>query len=311
MEMRQLEYALAVAKHRSFASAAEEIRITPSVLVQYINRLEAELGVCLFLKGNRLVRLTPSGEKFVTGVIGVVSDIKKIKPTVPKDYYDVTGELRLGILAVVGYYNLLNLLSSFQNSFADTRLSIVEGHCEKLLEMLLSNEIDASLVQIYKPDPCLTYFKLVTDKMVVVTNEEHRFASRKYVGIIELKSEEFVLPPPSSGLFFDFNNACKAAGFSPILAKTCYVARNIVSLVREGRVISAISGKVAEAEKADNLSIIDLRPTIPRKIFLAVRNTPDPSPTLKSFLVFAQQWLAEQIALEQVKNTLISTVLKR
>jgi DNA-binding transcriptional LysR family regulator len=310
MEMRQLEYALVVSKHRSFTSAAEEICISPSVLSQQIDSLEAELGVCLFLKGDWLVRLTPAGEKFFTCVGGIISDINKIKFAGKECHTAVNGELRLGILAVIGYYNLPNLLSSFHHSSVGMKINIVEGLCEKLLDMLFYNEVDAVFVQMHKPNPNLKYYKLVTDRMVVVTNKKHRFANRKVVDIKELQDEEFVLTPPTSGHFYDFNRACQIAGFSPILAKTCYVARNIVSLVREGPVISVVSRKVAEAEKADNISIIELNPAIQRGIYLAVRETSDSPPALKLFLNFAQQWLAEQDALEQAKNKLISTVLK-
>ena len=80
----------------------------------------------------------------------------------------------------------------------------------------------------------------------------------------------------------------------------------------EEPVITAISSKVAEAEKADNdnISIIELKPTIQRKIFLVVRNISDTPQTLKLFLDFTYQWLTTQTALEQAKNALISSVLK-
>ena len=83
---------------------------------------------------------------------------------------------------------------------------------------------------------------------------------------------------------------------------TCYIAKNIVSFVREGSVISVVSKKVAEAEKDDNISIIELNPTIQRRIVLAVRNTPDIPPTLKLFIDFAQLWHATQTAFEQAKK---------
>jgi DNA-binding transcriptional LysR family regulator len=313
MEIRQLEYALVVSKHLNLARAAEEIKISPSILSQQISKLEIELGVCLFLKGKRLVRLTPAGKEFIINAKRIITNLKEVKCT-GKEYSPVVnGELRLGVMAVIGYYNLPNLLSSFQQSFIGMRINIVEEQCEKLLDMLLSDKIDAAFVQIYNPNPNLKYCKLVTDRMVIVTNKKHRFANRKSVDIKELKNERFILTPPSSGHFYDFNKACQAAGFSPILAKTCYVAKNIVSFVSEEPVITAISSKVAEAEKADNdnISIIELKPTIQRKIFLVVRNISDTPQTLKLFLDFTYQWLTTQTALEQAKNALISSVLEK
>ncbi len=302
MEMHQLEYVLAVSKYCNFTRAAEETKISPSLLSQQISKLENELGICLFLKGNRSVRLTPAGEEFIINAKRIMTDIKEVKRTDKEYLHVVNGELRLGTLAVIGYYNMQNLLSSFHDSFIGIKIDIVEEQCEKLLDMLSSKKIDAAFVQIYKPDPNLKYYKLFTDKMVVVTNKKHRFANRESVDIKELQNEKFILPPPTSGHFYDFNNACQAAGFSPISAMTCYIAKNIVSFVREGLVISVISKKVAEAEKDDNISIIDLNPTIQRRISLVVRNTSDTPPTLKLFLDFAQQWHTTQTAFEQAKD---------
>jgi DNA-binding transcriptional LysR family regulator len=302
MEMHQLEYVLAVSKHLNLTRAAEENKISQSLLSQQISKLENELGICLFLRSNRSVRPTPAGEEFIINVKRIMSNIKEVKRT-DKEYSPVVnGELRLGTLAVIGYYNLRNLLSSFHENFIGIKIDIVEDQCEKLLDMLYSNKIDAAFVQIYRPNPNLKYYKLVTDKMAVVTNKKHRFANRESVDIKDLQNEKFILTPSTSGHFHDFNNACQAAGFSPILAMTCYIAKNIVSFVREGLFISVLSTKVAEAEKDDDISIIGLNPTIQRRIYLVVRNTSDTPPTLKLFLDFAQQWHATQTAFEQAKK---------
>ncbi|MFX4261515.1 LysR family transcriptional regulator [Pelotomaculum propionicicum] len=309
MEMHQLEYVLAVSKYRNFTRAAEEIKISQSSLSHQISLLEEELGICLFLKSNRSVRLTPSGEKFIINAKRIMTDINKVKRTDMEHLPVVDGELRLGTMAVIGYYSLRNLLSSFHESFKGINIDIVEDQCEKLLFMLSTRKIDAAFVQINKPDPNLKYYKLLTDKMVVVTNKKHRLANRESVDISELQGEKFILTPSSSGHFYDFNYACQAAGFSPIVVMTSYVAKNIVSFVSEGLGISVLSNKVAETEKDDNISIIELNPTIQRRISLAVRNTSDTPPTLKLFLDFVQQWNAAQDAFEQAKDKFLSSVL--
>lgn len=291
-----MEYILAVSKYCNFTRAAEEIKISQSSLSQQISMLENELGICLFLKSEQSVRLTPAGKAFIIEAQRIMSDIKIVKRT-NKEYLPVVNEeLRLGTLAVIGYYNLRSLLSTFHENFMEIKIDIVEEQCEILLDMLSSKKIDAAFVQINKPNPNLKYCKLLTDKMVVVTNKKHRFASRESVDIKELQDEKFILTPSTSGHFYDFNYACQAAGFSPIVVLTCYVANNIVSFVREGVGISVISKKVAEKEKDDNISIIELNPTIERRIFLVVRNTSDTPPALKFFLDYVKQWNEAQAA---------------
>jgi DNA-binding transcriptional LysR family regulator len=306
MEVHQLEYVLAVSKYLNFTRAAAEIKISQSSLSQQISMLENELGICLFLKSNRSARPTPAGEEFIISAKRIMSDIKKFTRTDKEYLPDVNGVLRLGTLAVIGYYNLRNLLSTFHESFIGIKIDIVEEQCENLLDMLSSKKIDAAFVQINKPHPNLKYYKLLTDKMVVVANKKHRFANSESVDIKELQDEKFILTPSTSGHFYDFNYACQAAGFSPIVEMTCYVAKNIVSFVREGLGISVLSNKVAETEKDDNISIIKLNPTIQRRISLVVRDTADTPPTLKLFLDFVQQWHAVQTALEQAKVKFLS-----
>lgn len=307
MEMHQLEYVLAVSKYCNFTRAAEEIKISQSSLSQRISMLENELGICLFLKSRQSVRLTPAGKAFVTEAKRIMSDIKKVKTN--KEYLPVVNEeLRLGTLAVIGYYNLRSLISTFHENFMEIKIDIVEEQCEILLDMLSSKKIDAAFVQINKPNPNLKYYKLLTDKMVVVTNKKHRFANRESVDIKELQDEKFILTPSTSGHFYDFNYACQAAGFSPIVAMTCYVANNIVSFVREGFGISVISKKVAEKEKDDNISIIELNPTIQRRIFLVVRNTSDTPPALKFFMDYVKQWNEAQAAFKLLSSIFKSNI---
>lgn len=291
-----MEYILAVSKYCNFTRAAEEIKISQSSLSQQISMLENELGICLFLKSKQSVRLTPAGKAFIIEAQRIMSDIKIVKRTNKQYLPAVNEELRLGTLAVIGYYNLRSLISTFHENFMEIKIDIVEDQCEILLDMLSSEKIDAAFVQINKPNPNLMYNKLLTDKMVVVTNKKHRFANRESVDIKELQDEKFILTPSTSGHFYDFNYACQAAGFSPIVVLTCYVANNIVSFVREGVGISVISKKVAEKEKDDNISIIELNPTIERRIFLVVRNTSDTPPALKFFLDYVKQWNEAQAA---------------
>ncbi len=310
MELHQLEYILAVSKYRNVKRAAEEIKISQSSLSQQIRMLENELGTCLFLKSKLSVRLTPAGEEFVIKAKRIMSDIKKVKITGEENLPVSGGELRLGTLAVIGYYNLRKLFSNFHESFSGIKINIVEEQCEKLLDLLSFEKIDAAFVQMDKPNPNLKYFKLLTDKMVVVTNKKHRFADRESLDIKELQNEKFILTPSTSGHFYDFNCACQTAGFSPFVVMTCYVAKNIVSFVREGLGISVLSNKVAETEKDNNISIIELNPTIQRRISLVVRDTPDKKPSLKLFLDFVQQWKAAQTAFEQAKSIFDSSIEK-
>lgn len=308
MEMHQLEYVLAVAKYHNFTRAAEEIKISQSSLSQQINKLENELGTSLFVRTTRSVQLTPAGSEFVTHAQRIMSGVSEARRCIQEYVSIVKGELKLGTLAVIGSYNLPNLVTSFQDNFPGIKLSLLEEQCEELLCMLHSSKIDAAFVQITKLNPNFRFYPLVSDKMVVVTSHRHPLANRVSVDIRELQNEKLILTPSTSG-HYQVINACQLAGFVPNVVLSCSVVKTMLAFVREELGITVLSSKVALAERDSSMRVIALTPTIPRKINLATRNSDDMPPTLKMFLKFIPQWLKTQAAIECAKVTAISSSL--
>jgi len=298
VEIHQLGYVLAVAHHQNFSRAAEDIKISQPSLSQQINKLESELGISLFERTTRFVQLTPAGREFVTHARRIMSELSEARRCIQEYVSIKKGHLSLGALAVIGYYNLPNLVSSFQENFPGIKLNILEGQCEELLCMLHSSKIDAAFVQITKSNHNFRLYTLVTDKMVLVTNHHHPLANRLSVDLKELQNEKFILTPATSGHYQDFHNSCLAANFIPNIVLNCAVVKTMLSFVREGLGITVLSSKVAAAERDAGIKIISLKPTIHREITLATRNSTDLPPALKVFLKFTSQWLKTHNALK-------------
>ncbi|NLI14315.1 LysR family transcriptional regulator [Pelotomaculum propionicicum] len=291
MEIHQLDYVLAVAHHQNFSRAAEDIKVSQPSLSQQITKLESELGTSLFERTTRYVQLTPAGREFVTHAKRILSEVSEARDCIQEYVSIKKGHLKLGALAVVGYYNLPNLMSSFQKKFPGIKLDILEGQCEDLLYMLHSSKIDAAFVQITKPNQSFRVNTLVTDKMVLVTNYLHPLANRLSVELKELQNEKFIITPATSGHYQDFHNACLIANFTPTIVMSCAVVKTMLSFVREGLGVTVLSSKVAEEERDAGIKIIPLTPSIHREIALVTRNNTGLPPALKVFLKFTSQWL--------------------
>lgn len=304
MEIHQLEYVLAVEKFNNFTRAAEEIRISQSSLSQQISKLENELGVSLFMRTTRSVKLTPAGKEFITYARRIWLELIQARHCVQEYTSIKKGHLSIGALTVIGHYNIPNLLSSFNKKFPFIKLNILEGQCEELLSMLQSSKIDAAFVQITKPNHKFRLFKLVTDRMVLVTNHQHPLANRLSVELKELKNEKFILTPATSGHHQDFYNASLAEDFIPDIVLNCSVVKTMLSFVREGLGITVLSSNVAAAECDAGVKIIPLTPAIHREIAMATRNCENVSPTLKLFLNFTSQWFKTQNGLKKPMSQL-------
>lgn len=290
MEIHQLEYVLAIAKHNNFTTAAKEINISQSSLSQQVSKLESELGVNLFVRTTRSVQLTPAGIEFVAHAKQAVAAFRETQRCISEYTTTEKGQITLGILPIVGYYPLPNLVASFNKIFPSINFQLLENQCTELLDMVLTTEIDAAIVQQTLPNPHLQFYNLLTDRMVLVTSKNHPLAAKKSVELAELKNEKFIIPPRPSGHYHDFLDACHSEGFEPDILMTCSHVRTILGLVREELAITMLSSSIAALDVDSTLSIIPLTPTIYRKIYLVLRTDSDISPILKLFVKFALQW---------------------
>ncbi|MDD2553229.1 MAG: LysR family transcriptional regulator, partial [Desulfotomaculaceae bacterium] len=281
MEIHQLEYVLAVANHKSFSRAAEEIKISQPSLSQQIFKLENELGTNLFVRTTRCVNLTPAGREFISHARNIMSELKQARHCIQEYATIKKGHLSFGALSVVGYYNIPNLVSCFQSKYPGIKLNIFEGKCEELLNMLHSTKIDAAFVQITKPDDRFRLYKLVTDVNVLVTNHGHPFANRRSVNLEELKNERFILSPATSGHYQNFCNSCQKAHFVPNVVLKCSVVKTMLGFVREGLGVTVLSSNVAAAEYDAGIKIIPITPEIQSEIALVTRNSANLPPILK------------------------------
>ncbi|KUK83975.1 MAG: Transcriptional regulator [Pelotomaculum thermopropionicum] len=293
MEIHQLEYVLAVAKYQGFTRAAKEIKISQPSLSQQICKLENELGISLFVRTTRSVQLTPAGEEFVTHAKRIMSEVNAARRCIHEYVSIEKGCLKIGVIAVIGYSHIPNLLASFQKNFPGIKLNLYEEQCGVLLHLLRSSKIDAAICQIPSTDPNFHFYPLITDQMVVVTSHRHPLANRKSVDLKELEDENFILTPPTSGHYHDFLNSCRSAGFVPKVIADCAIVNTMLGLVREELGITVLSSHVAAAATNRNpgFKIISLTPTIKRETVLVMRNNADLPPPLKVFLKFTSQWL--------------------
>ncbi len=301
MEIHQLEYVLAIAKYHNFTRAAEELKTSQSSLSQQISKLENELGINLFVRTTRSVHITQAGAEFIRHAKRIMAEVTETRRSINEFVSIEKGSISLGIIAVIGHSNIPNLLVSFQNNSHSIKINLVEGECLELLRMLNSSQIDAAICQLTNPDPNFQLYPLMTDKMVVVTNHLHPFATRKSVDIKELQNERLILTPPTSGHYQDFYNACMAAGFKPNVVVNCAIVKTMLGFVREGLGITVLSSHVVASEKDPSIEIIPLTPTIQRNTVLIIRNNADLPPTLKLFLKFTSQWVNTMNSLDNAK----------
>lgn len=293
MEIHQLQYIVAVAKHQNFTRAADEICLSQSSLSQQVGKLEEELGVRLFDRTTRSVALTPAGREFVAFSKRILAEIERSRQCMEKYVTLERGQIIIGALPIIGQLGLISLIAEFQNAYPGIQLEIREAGSRDLLDWLNSAEIDVAFLTPPDnlPDDIETY-PLLEDDLVLVTAKNHPLAGREVISLNEVAEERFISLNQHSGMYNVFLDACHKSGFNPNIAYTTSQVDTTFGLVAEGLGVAILSWRIARSSSLqDRLSIIKLDNKYTRVTALAVPKHPYVSPTIAAFREFTLNWV--------------------
>ncbi len=146
MNIQQLEYIVAVDTYRHFAKAAEASFVTQPTLSMMIQKLEEELGVKIFDRGQQPVQPTPIGTLIINQARIIVSQVKQVKNIVDEEKGVLQGSLRMGVIPTIAPYLLPELIRLHNLSNNEVELVIEEATTEQILEKVIGGTLDVGLL---------------------------------------------------------------------------------------------------------------------------------------------------------------------
>jgi len=215
MELRHLRYFEAVARHSHVTRAAAELHIAQPALSKQISQLEQELGVALFDRVGRNVRLTEAGEALLPHARAVMAQVEAPRAEMAERIGLRRGRATVGAPPTVGMQLLPPVLTAFNRQYPGIELRLHESGVQTLLDLLETGLTDVAVVTLPVEDEHLTVVPLFTEEMVIAVQREHPLATRERVTFTELRDEAWVLSPQNYELREATLSACQAAGFAP------------------------------------------------------------------------------------------------
>lgn len=146
--LRQLEFALAVAKHRHFKRAAEECNISQSALSLGIAELEKQLDTQIFERNNKQVLVTPIGEALLERAQRIFSDINDLTALAHNHQTPLAYPMTIGIIPTVAPYLLPKVLPVLSAEHPHFRFSVIEKQTERLIEKVRYGHIDTAIIAL-------------------------------------------------------------------------------------------------------------------------------------------------------------------
>lgn len=189
MTLQQLEYILAVNKHRHFVTAAESCGITQSTLSSMIRKLEEELDVIIFDRGAHPVRPTSAGEEILRQAQIVLFHAKQLKESSSGERQRLSGTLTLGITPTISPYIVPKLFRYFKEHYPAITLHPIEMHREGTLERLRKAEIDVAILSMPNPDPNMLEIPLYKERFAAYVSTEDPLYSKKELHFKDLPME--------------------------------------------------------------------------------------------------------------------------
>ncbi len=148
MTLQDLRYLVALVDHGHFGRAADACHVSQPTLSTQIKKLEDELGVTLFERTNRSVRVTEHGEEVVARARQILIDVEAILNVGRRISGPLVGTFSLGVIPTLGPYLLPWLVPALTNEYPELRLAIHEDLTASLLDRLISHRLDAALVAL-------------------------------------------------------------------------------------------------------------------------------------------------------------------
>jgi DNA-binding transcriptional LysR family regulator len=301
MELRHLRYFVAVAQEEHMTRAAASLGIKQPPLSHQIKLLEQELGVQLFIRESRLIRLSPAGKVFLGDAREILASVDKATQRIQRFNMGEEGSIRLGFTSSASMHQMTpDLVRVFRETYPLIAVEIEEGAAHDLMNDLEQERIDIAFSRSsVKPYPSIVSMELLKEDMVIAIPVNHPLThvQNDTIHLKDLRDEHFIFYQQvnGSGIKEFLIEECAKAGFEPKSAQLVYRIIGALNLVASGLGI-AIVPKSMQGIQPNSIVYKTFDPNSAIKVPLSIAYRNHSSKlTVKRFLnlasEFTTQWL--------------------
>ena len=209
-----LESFVEVARHGNVSRAAEALYLTQPAITARLKSLEHDLGVELFVRSHRGMKLTDAGRAFLPYAERTLATIDEGRQLVANLKQGTTGALLIAAAPAVSTYLLPGILRAFRTTHPHVRLGVRTGHTEEVLDLVLRGEAHIGLGRPIRHTD-VELIAVFEDEMLLVVSSRHPFASRGKVRMDELAEERLILFDRTSSYHELTSSLFRNAGIVP------------------------------------------------------------------------------------------------
>jgi DNA-binding transcriptional LysR family regulator len=210
--LRQLEIFLAIAEHEHVTRAAAALSMTQSAASVALAELEKSIGLPLFERVGRGLRLNERGRLLESETRLIMQRLADLEEIVREDHSRIAGELRVGASSTIGIYLLPARIGQFADRYPEARVNLDIANTEQIREWLLAREIDIGFVEGPLQDDAIETELWLEDSLTVFASPEVAARLGSVVSWAEIQNERWILRESGSGTQEVFDRAVEALG---------------------------------------------------------------------------------------------------
>ncbi|PEZ77172.1 LysR family transcriptional regulator [Bacillus sp. AFS017274] len=290
MEILQLQYFQTVARLEHMTKAAEQLQIAQPSLSKTISRLEEDLGVALFDREHRKIKLNAAGRIFLNRVERAFAELNEGR----REIVELTDQDQKNITLAVTIPRVLpDLLGTFLSQYPDVRFQQFLKSISSMKQLLIEGEIDYCISSVPIEGPDLKWEPLITEEIYLIVPPDHRLAGMESITLQEVKDEPFISMNTGFGFRSLTDQFCLEAGFVQHIAFEGDEPAVISDLVRKGLGVAFVS-ELTWLHQTGSIShkIRITEPACQRTIGLGWSEKRYFTPVAKQFRLFVMDYFA-------------------
>ncbi len=265
MNLRELEYLVALSEEQHFHRAAERCFVSQPTLSGQLKKLEDELGVLLVERNNRQVAMTDAGKAVVEHARKVLIEVSSIKEVASHFHDPMLGDMRLGIIPTVAPYLLPIIMPALNKHFPGLKIWLYEYQTHILLEKLRNAELDCLILALPVEKHDFTEMDLFREPFRLAIRKDQDLAKMKQINLGDIAQRELILLEEGHCLRGHILDVCLLAG---VKEQGQYQATSLETLrhmVGEGMGMTlmpelAVPGKTNKKDEIQYIEFSDPKP---------------------------------------------------
>ncbi|WP_409437354.1 LysR family transcriptional regulator [Mycobacterium sp. SMC-14] len=290
MELRQLEYFVAVAEEANFTRAAQRVHVAQPAVSAQIGRLERELGQRLLDRSRREVRPTAAGAAVLPYAKAALAAVDDVRLAVDELSRLVRGTVTIGTVTAHSV-DVPGLLAGFHAEYPNVEITLSTANSDQLVDAVRGGDLDLAIVSVGPGEqPAGLDIEVVTDEPVdAAVSLADELAGHATVSLPQLAQRPLIALPVGTGIRRQFDQACAVAGISPRIAFEASTPQALADLAERGLGVAILPRSMARGRPG--LHPLRLTPELRGRLVLAWRASGPRSPAARVLVDRARQLL--------------------